>query len=81
MGARVELQRYMVHPTRYPATWTAPLGYRAVCDDLVHGEPILGAVVPQTWSAAEVHDAWVFARIDAVQHDVEHHGRPAPIYV
>jgi hypothetical protein len=49
------------------------LAWRAVCDDPVHGEPILDVPVPQTWQCREVRLAWIMARIDAFQHDAEHH--------
>lgn len=72
MRARVERQKVMLLAPD-PINASTAMYWRAVCDDLAHGEPILDNVVPQTWQERRLRDAWFDAYLDGILHDYEEH--------
>lgn len=62
MAARVEQQRVM-----YPGI-SAPMHWRAVCDDHEGGERFIAA-----WQSRNTHKNWIDATIDARLHDAIEH--------
>lgn len=69
MCAETEEQRVMIPGVESWMQW------RAVC----HSHPSQPGDFVAPWMAKELHDDWIDARLDALEHDLaEHPSKPAP---